>query len=434
MSRIRALIEWVPRTRLYYGWIVLGTASLGTLASTGSAQVTLAGVQDYILNDTGWDRSTLALAVTIGTWIGGFLTPVFGRLADTKGPRIVMSVTAVLIGICFYQVAGASSIWHFGAAYIVSRGIGAPVLISVVPRTIAVNFFLERRNLALGFVSMARPFYGALNVQFISFLSLIASWRIAYKILGIYSIILSVPLFLILRKTPEELGLLPDGRVIDDSSQGKQKFDVVAQSNPREMSWTAREAVKTHSFWLIAVSQFLTILVLGTMGFQLVPYLTDSGLSLGLAAMVWSISAILDGCSQPVWGLLSDKYTPRSLTFVVVLSAMVATTAFLIMDGAYIGLTLVLIWATVNGGLEVLGGMLLASYYGRDSFGTISGMIGPFQLVGLGLGPTLGTLLYKFTNGYNSLFLFALFAYIIACGLLIIARKPDRQNLVFGNP
>ena len=104
------------------------------------------------------------------------------------------------------------------------------------------------------------------------------------------------------------------------------------------------------------------------------------------------------------------------------------------MDGAYIGLTLVLIWAAVNGGLEVLGGMLLASYYGRDSFGTISGMIGPFQLVGLGLGPTLGTLLYKFTNGYNSLFLFALFAYIIACGLLIIARKPDRQNLVFGNP
>ena len=213
MSRIRTLIEWVPTTRIYYGWVVLGTASLGTLASTGSAQVTLAGVQAYILNDTGWDRSTLALAVTIGTWIGGFLTPVFGRLADTKGPRIVMSLTAILIGICFYQIAGSSSIWHFSAAYIVSRGIGAPVLISVVPRTIAVNFFLERRNLALGFVSMARPFYGALNVQFISFLSLIASWRTAYKILGIYSIILSVPLFVILRKTPEELGLLPDGRV-----------------------------------------------------------------------------------------------------------------------------------------------------------------------------------------------------------------------------
>ena len=43
------LSKWALKIPIYYGWIILGVASLGTFASTGSAQVTLAGVQNFIL-------------------------------------------------------------------------------------------------------------------------------------------------------------------------------------------------------------------------------------------------------------------------------------------------------------------------------------------------------------------------------------------------
>ena len=141
MHLIQSIRNWTPKTGIYYGWIVLGVASLGTFASTGSAQVTLAGVQNFILNDTGWDRGALAIGVTAGTWTAGFLTPLFGRIADTKGPRVPMPLAAILIGLCFYFIAGVSSLWQFYVAYIIARGIGTPVLISVIPRTVAVNFF-----------------------------------------------------------------------------------------------------------------------------------------------------------------------------------------------------------------------------------------------------------------------------------------------------
>ena len=66
---------------------------------------------------------TIALGITIGTWVAGLLTPVFGKIADTHGPRLVMPLTSVIVGVCFYWIGGMSAIWHFYVAYIIARGL-----------------------------------------------------------------------------------------------------------------------------------------------------------------------------------------------------------------------------------------------------------------------------------------------------------------------
>ena len=185
MELFKRATSWTPKTTIYYGWIVIAVGALGTYASSGSAQVTLAGIQTLIFEDTGWDRSTIALGITIGTWVAGLLTPVFGKIADTHGPRLAMPLTSLIVGVCFYWIGGMSAIWHFYVAYIIARGLGNPVLIGVMPRTVAVNFFDRKRNLALGIVSMARPCFGAINVQLITLISTWSSWRTAYKLLGV---------------------------------------------------------------------------------------------------------------------------------------------------------------------------------------------------------------------------------------------------------
>ena len=72
----------------------------------------------------------------------------------------------------------------------------------------------------------------------------------------------------------------------------------------------------------------------------------------------------------------------------------------------------------------MLGGMIIANYYGRHSFGSISGIMGPFQTIGLGLGPIIGAILYDRTGGYKQLFIFALVAYLVATILFFFARQP----------
>ncbi|MED5410189.1 MAG: MFS transporter [Chloroflexota bacterium] len=423
MELLKRAQSWTPKTTIYYGWIVIAVGALGTYASSGSAQVTLAGIQTLIFEDTGWDRSTIALGITIGTWVAGLLTPVFGKIADTHGPRLAMPLTSLVVGICFYWIGGMSAIWHFYAAYIIARGLGNPVLIGVMPRTVAVNFFDRRRNLALGLVSMARPCFGAINVQLITLISAWSSWRTAYKLLGIYSILLTLPLLLFIRKDPESIGLLPDGEQGKLSSQEPVMLSKKV-ANADKHIWSAGEAAKTLTLWAIVSAEFLIILTSGTIGFQLVPYLHESGLPISIAALAWTLSTLLNAFSNPIWGFLSDIYSPRKLVLGAMPICLVVTSIFLLIDGGYPGFACVVIWGAATGGLNVLGGMLIANYFGRHSFGSISGIMGPFQIIGLGLGPIIGAIMYDATGGYMYLFAFAVMAYLAATILFFFAKPP----------
>ena len=107
----RAITNWRLRPPFYYGWLVLGMAALGTFAATGVAQIVLGGIQNLIFEDMGWDRATIAYAVTIGTLASGFLTPFVGRLVDRYGPRGLMPLGVLTLGVCLFGTA-----WGRGAA------------------------------------------------------------------------------------------------------------------------------------------------------------------------------------------------------------------------------------------------------------------------------------------------------------------------------
>ncbi len=229
---------------------------------------------------------------------------------------------------------------------------------------------------------------GGLSIQIISVIATRSNWRNAYKFFSFYGFFSIIPLFFFLRKTPESIGLFPDGKSIQNVNND-QKL------TPKEYSWDFKKAIKTRALWLLSVSQFLNMMVMVVVGFQFVPYLNDSGMSLRLAATAWSCSIVMDAIFNPVWGLLGDKFSPRSVLICATPLAALVTSVFLVIDGGVLAFMFVAIWGAFIGGLEVLGGMLIANYYGRNSFGSISGVLMPFQVGGLGLGPLTGTFLFK---------------------------------------
>ncbi len=429
---LKAIANWTPRTPVFYGWVALAMAALGTFAATGVAQVVIGGVQSLIFEDMGWERSTIAFAVTAGTWASGLLTPFIGRLADRHGPRRLMPAAALVVGVCYFALAGISQVWHFYAAYIVARAVANPILVGVVVRTVAVNFFRRRRNLAIGLVSTFRPGSGAVNIQLISFVAAASSWRTAYRALGAFSILLAVPLFLIMRRRPEDIGLRPDGD--EPRAAASQSALSASGGAPRtppadaEDSWSAREAVATSAFWLIVTAEMLTILTSGTVGYQIAPFLEDSGLSQTAAALALSLSSLLGAAVNPGWGLLADRFQPRLLAaFATVLTLGIAA-LFIPFGRGPAGFAVAIAWGTASGGLNVLGSMMLAQYYGRGSYGAIAGLTGPFQMLFLGLGPTFGSLIYTFTDGYGAIWIYSLAAYAAAAVLIFAARRPMRKN------
>ena len=93
------IYDWRPTTPFYYGWLILGTAAIGALIAGSVAQTVFGGIQDLIGQETGWNRKTVALAATLGTWTSGLTMPFIGHLVDRFGPRWIMLIAANMVGI-----------------------------------------------------------------------------------------------------------------------------------------------------------------------------------------------------------------------------------------------------------------------------------------------------------------------------------------------
>ena len=446
MSTLAAALNWRPTTPFYYGWLIIAMAALGTFAATGVTQAVLGGIQGFIIEDLDWSRGTIAVAATAGTWSAGLLAPAAGRLADRYGPRWLMSVGLVVVGLSLFSLAGIQYVWQFYAAYILGRAVSNPVLVGVVPHTAAVNFFRRRRNTALALIGMARPVGSAVNIQIIFVVAARYGWRTAYRYLGFLSFFLVLPLAITMRRRPEDIGLLPDGagpeEVIDEPSRGgpaasnpgREDPQGVTASGESEFSWTVREALHTSAFWLVTITATVSVLGSSAVGFIMVPYLhEESGISTSRAAGVLSISTFLAVASLG-WSYLADRFTPKLCLMV----AHVGTGAMILYlftvsspQGAYI---FGVLWGLFNGSIAVLEHMVLAHYFGRRHFGSIIGTISPLRTAGLGLGPSAGALSHGVTGSFKPMNAIMAVGFFLAALLIFLARPPVLRRHAFTAP
>ena len=368
--------------------------------------------------------------------MSGVVAPIAGRLSDRYGPRWLMPIGTILLGLCLYALGGVTTVWQFFVLAVLGRAISQPLLIGIVPRTLAVNFFLERRNLALAFIGIFRPVNAAINIQAISIIAVNQGWRTAFRYLGILSFILTIPLALVIRRRPEEIGLLPDGArhreepaALPGQPQPGTGVATAARpgnlgNEPQEHPWTAREALRTRAYWLVATTAFLGTTANTTIGFNIVPYLVEeAGLTTTQAAGVLSLGTVLS-LGNLGWGYLADRITPRWC----VLAAMVTSAAsvlFLFQVNSLLSAYIFgIVWGLSSGTSGVLISMMIAQYFGRTNYGSIGGTLRPFEAGGLGLGQSLGAVIYDIAGSYRLLVWTALCAHILAGIFIILARAP----------
>ena len=224
------------------------------------------------------------------------------------------------------------------------------------------------------------------------------------------------------------MGLLPDGAVEGGPEQisGRRVRGAPRSGGAApEVSWSVGRAIRTSSFWLIGMSLMFGILASSTLSFSMVPYLhDDAGISKAQATGVLSLSTFL-ALAVVGWGYAADRITPRWLLLMALPVATVLTLFLLTVDSLVMAYIFGVVWGVFVGALGVLEQMLLAQYFGRNSYGAITGAMAPMQMVALGLGPTLGAVLADSTGGYTVQFVMVAALYLAAGVMIYLAKPPS---------
>ena len=137
------------RLPFFYGWVIIAVAFL-TMALSVTARTAFSLMFPPIVDEFGWDRGLAAGAFSFGFLVSAAISPVLGRLMDTRGPRFVIEVGSL---ITVAGLAGATLIqtpWQLYATLGLLVGVGANCMSFSVHSQFLPNWFVRRRALAIG--------------------------------------------------------------------------------------------------------------------------------------------------------------------------------------------------------------------------------------------------------------------------------------------
>ena len=409
--------------RIYYGWVMLAVAALGGFISAGSSQMYIGSVLLAITQDTGWTNTAISGALLAGTLTGGLISPLAGAWVDRHGPRALMSLSALVMAAGFVLMGWSPNLAVFYVGYMLARGAAQGALGGAAQRAIAVHWFLHYRGRALGIASMSVPLGGAA----MAFAGAYAQrhgweWRDTFVAMAALSVVAVVPpALLLLRRSPEALGLLPDGGPV---AVGAPRPGRRSRPTADTYSWTLQQALRTWTLRLLILAAVVAIAANGTVVFYHVTYLVSRGVSQVQAVTAVGILALTGALANVVWGYLAEFFSERRLAIVSQVLAAGGILLLLRVDSAIGALVLSAVLGLLVRGEGSLTGLILADYFGRFAFGRIAGLTASFQLVGLGLGPVIASAVYDVSHSYAAIYGLIAAGYLGSASLYLLARRP----------
>ena len=409
--------------RIYYGWVMLAVAALGGFISAGSSQMYIGSVLLAITQDTGWTNTAISGALLAGTLTGGLISPLAGAWVDRHGPRALMSLSALVMAAGFVLMGWSPNLAVFYVGYMLARGAAQGALGGAAQRAIAVHWFLHYRGRALGIASMSVPLGGAA----MAFAGAYAQrhgweWRDTFVAMAALSVVAVVPpALLLLRRSPEALGLLPDGGPV---AVGAHRPGRRSRPTADAYSWTLQQALRTWTLRLLILAAVVAIAANGTVVFYHVTYLVSRGVSQVQAVTAVGILALTGALANVVWGYLAEFFSERRLAIVSQVLAAGGILLLLRVDSAIGALVLSAVLGLLERGEGSLTGLILADYFGRFAFGRIAGLTASFQLVGLGLGPVIASAVYDVSHSYAAIYGLIAAGYLGSASLYLLARRP----------
>ncbi len=201
--------------------------------------------------DLGVTSAAVSLLYGAARLEGGIEGPVVGYLIDRFGPRKLILIGTSLCGFGLILLSTVHSFWTFFLIYVfvVSLGSNAGFF---HPLSTAVNkWFIRHRGLGFSVVASSGSIGGMIMAPLLSFIILDYGWRMGALFAGCLVLAISIPAAIPIRRSPESMGLRPDGK---PPAKKPEEAGAQPESILQDVHFPVREALRTFQFWLLNAS------------------------------------------------------------------------------------------------------------------------------------------------------------------------------------
>ena len=369
----------------------------------------------------GWSAAAVAGAFSLTRVESGLLGPIQGWLTDRYGPRTILVWGNVIFGIGFMMLALVESLLSFYLVMVViavggSLGGFATAMVSIV------HWFDRNRSKAVAGSQLGFSI-GGQAVPILTIILTLLGWRLTAVLSGIFILIVTIPLSMLMRHSPSETGDVPDG-IIDRRSDSKLR------PVTRLPQFTTSEVLRTGAFWYLALGHAIALLTVSVTMVHLLDHITRSlNYTLREASLFLPLLFVSQMVGQLTGGVLGDKFDKRFLCTLCLLSHAIAMFVIAFATNSYMVVAFSLLHGLAWGVRAPILVSIRADYFGAQIFGKVLGFSSLITMIGMTIGPIIVGILVdiydQYWIGFSTIGVLA----FVGSSFFYLATPPKPKNI-----
>ncbi|MBT3319822.1 MAG: MFS transporter [Clostridia bacterium] len=424
MYSAKKLVKRIP---FFYGWVAIAIAGLGYFFTGPGQTYSFSLFIDHFIEDFGWSRVLVNSLYSIASLISGLSMFLVGRYVDKKGAKRVMLIAALLLAASMFWFSFLSSTFMLFVGFLIGRFSGQSSLM-LATGTVAPRWFVKKRGLAIMLVSLGGTAGNMVFPKLNAYLIETLGWQTAFGALGIFVLVVFVPLCAIFMiNKPEDVGEHPDG--IADVDHEEEHLEEVEKDHATSL--TQGETLRTVVFWLMFVSATQYSMIGTGIGLNYVSIFNAGGIAdLNFITTMMSLAPLIGLAAMLTSGLYINKLKKPQILLAVI-SVMIAISFVVLANlSSRAGAIVYMILNGLTMSMFFLMHDVIKPYmFGRRFIGSVSGVFLVAWSGGSALGPVLFGLAFEMFGGYKEiLMVLALLPFVTGVLLLFIKRPKKRRG------
>jgi len=364
--------------------------------------------------DLNLSRTATSFAFSLARAEGAIEGPIVGHVLDRYGPRPVMLTAVLLMGVGYLLLSTVDSYAMFLVVYLGVISLAHSGGFMHAPMVLTNSWFIRKRARAITVNSASFSLGGVLIAPVLSAIVLSWGWRSGAAFAGVMFLLIGVPLSLTIRRSPESMGLLPDGDNPSASVEG-QKNEPQRRA-PAEVDVTTGEAFRSFTFWTLVLGNAVRNMSYHAIATHFVPLMVWKGMSQPQAAFLLSSFAFLGLTSTLLLGWFADRVNKPRLVAGILFIAAAGMLLPVFGSSMWLLLLFTLLFTAVES-TYAIGWAVVGDFFGRKHFAKIRGYMSFFYMWGGVAGPVIAGAIYDRWQTYEPM-LWALVLFFALSGAI----------------